>query len=94
MAVTNVSKDDAGMVDAMTTGGAQNEVIFGPHETVSGKEDTVTSLYDKLAECGLIRSIPSYEFALTTLVCIPVLLCIIGLCGNIVTFCALRTDPD
>ena len=47
-----------------------------------------------MIQCHILRTDPSYEFSFTTLVCIPVVLCIVGLCGNIATFCALRTDPE
>ena len=94
MSVLKGSADDAGMMNETITERAENEVKFWTDETVSEKEETATSLYDKFIECNLIRTVPSYGFALTTLVCIPILLCMIGLCGNIVTFCALRTDPD
>ena len=97
MALLSSSVDDDDAWDVMSTQrNGQNEAMSWQAQTIRERvEDKAMSLSLRMLKCGYTSNIlSSYEFLLTTMVCMPVVLCIIGLCGNIVTFCALRTDPE
>ena len=56
--------------------------------------EKLKSLYARMVECAAKEKRASNEFYQASYLYIPSLLCVIGLCGNIATYCALRKDPD